>query len=173
MTRKISLLLLVFTLFTFAFSLASCESTGDGVGNAFTSILPAEDSSKIAELTHNLVDWISEQFKEFFNFEWAKKAWNWIDDTFGVTEKFGQTKEAWALIKTGNFKNIMSGLSTIFGCGIIMLIGAALALVGVIVAIFVELFAELLLFALLIALGIAVVVLAVIGFVVAVLPKIG
>jgi hypothetical protein len=173
MVRKISLLLLLFTLFVFAFSMTSCESTGEEVGGFFTSILPDKESSEIAKVAHDIVDWMTQQFKTFFKFEWAKKAWNWVDDTFKITEKVNQTKEAWALIKTGNFNNIIEGITTIFGCGIILVIGAALALVAILIAVVVDLVAEALLVVLLVVLGIAVFVLAIIGFVVAVLPNIG
>ena len=173
MIRKISLFLLIVTLFTFAFSLTSCESTGDGITNSLTSILPEEDSSAIAKAAHDLTDWIGRQFSSFLTFDWAKKAWNWLDSNLGITEKFNQAKEAIALIKTGEFKNIITGLTTIFGCGLILLILGALALVSVVVAILIELFAEILLIVLGVALIVVVLVLAILGFIFVILPKLG
>lgn len=88
-----------------------------------------------------------------------------------MVDKFQQTKTAFDLIKTGEFKKIIEGISIIFGCGIVALLGAAVALVFVLVAIIVELCAEVLLFVLLVALGIVVLFLAVLGFIYVVLPN--
>ena len=171
MIRKISLILLAVTLFTFAFSLTSCESTGQGIVNSITSILPAEDSSSIAKAAHDLTDWIGQQFSSFLTFDWAKKVWNWLDTTFGITEKYNQAKGAIELIKTGKFQNILTGLTTLLGCGIILLVLGALAVATVIIAIIVDVFGNFLFAVLSIALLIVVLILAVLGFVAVVLPN--
>ena len=170
MIRKISLLLLVVTIFTFAFSLTSCEAVGSGIEGALTSILPDKNSSDIAKTAHDLTKWIGDQFSSFFSFNWAKRAWNWLDTTLGITEKFEQAKGAIELIKTGEFKNILTGLTTIFGCGVILLILGALALLSIVIAIIIELFAEVILIGLGIVLMVVVLVLAVLGFIFVVLP---
>ncbi|MBR2381226.1 MAG: hypothetical protein IKA84_01875 [Clostridia bacterium] len=67
MTKKISFLLLIVTLLGLTFSLTSCEATSNGVEGFLTSILPDENSSKIAQTAHNIVDWIATKIKTFLN----------------------------------------------------------------------------------------------------------
>lgn len=171
MTRKISLLLLLVTIFTFAFSMTSCEAS-DTVINGLVSILPEENSSKVAEFAHDLVDQVEHLLDEIFSFRWAKQAWSWIDSKLGITDKYNQTTHAIELIKTGKFSNILEGLTVIFGCGILLVVLGAIALAVVLIAIIVDVIGGVVLSIIFVLLIIAILILAVLGFVFVLLPMI-
>ena len=163
MVRKLSLVILIITVLSLALSLTSCDS--------ISAILPASDSNPAAEAANNIINWITEQFKNLFSFDWTKSIWEWIDTTLGVTDKVDQTRAAIDLIKTGNFSNIITGIGTIFSCGILLLVLGLLVISAIVIAVFIELFGKILLTILGIVLGVAVLGLAIMGFVFVILPK--
>lgn len=171
MTRKLTLFLLIITIMCFSLSLTSCKAESDDLTNSLTSILPAEDSSEVAKIAHDMTDWIGQQFENFLKFDWAIKAWNWFDSTFGIVDKVQQTGEAIELIKTGEFNNILAGLTTIFGCGIILIIAAFFAFGAILVTILIEFIVQILLIIFSALLIVVVLLLAVVGFVFVILPK--
>ena len=171
MARKLSLIILIITVLSLVFSLTSCNSVGENVTNSLTAILPDKDSSPIAEAAHDLANWIGDQLSSFLSFDWAKSIWQWLDTTLHITHMINQTGEAVDLIKTGDFMNIISGIGTIFSCGVLLLILGLLAIIAVILAIFIEFCGEVIFAVLSIVLGIVVLILAVIGFIYVILPQ--
>ena len=171
MAKKLSLIFLIITVLSLAFSLTSCDSVGENITNSLTKILPDKDSSPIAEAAHEITDWIGEQFSAFLSFDWAKSIWEWLDTTLGITDKLDQFREAIDLIKTGELQNMISGIGTILSCGVLLLILGLLAVAAIVVAIFIELCGEVLLIALSIVLIAVVLILAILGFVFVILPK--
>jgi hypothetical protein len=163
MVRKLSLVILIITVLSLALSLTSCDS--------ISAILPPPDSNPAAETAHNIINWITEQFENLFSFDWTKSIWEWIDTTLGVTDKVDQTRAAIDLIKTGNFSNIITGIGTIFSCGILLLVLGLLVISAIVIAVLIELFGKILLTILGIVLGVAVLGLAIMGFVFVILPK--
>ena len=171
MIRKISLFLLIVTIFTLAFSMTSCGSVGSDVGETVSNFLPDKNSSDIAKMAHEITEWLGNQFDSFFKFEWAKNVWMWLDSTFQITVKVNQIGEGIELIKTGEWNNVLEGIKTILGCGLLLIILGILVLVSLLLAVVIEVVAEIVLIAIGVILILFVIILAIIGFVVAVLPN--
>ena len=170
MARKLSLIILIITVLSLAFSLTSCNTTSEDIADSLHGILPDRDSGALWEHVHNFVDWAAEKMNSLFSFEWAKTIWEWLDNTFGITDKMEQSRIAIDLIQTGDFKNILEGLEILFGCGILLLLLGLLAIIAIAIAVVIEVCGEIL-FVAVIAIAIPVVlILAILGFVNVVLP---
>ena len=170
MAKKLSLILLIITVLSLAFSLTSCNTAGENLVDSLHGILPDRDSGALWEHVHNFVDWAAEKMNSLFSFEWAKTIWEWLDNTFGITDKMEQSRIAIDLIQTGDFKNILEGLEILFGCGILLLLLGLLAIIAIAIAVVIEVCGEIL-FVAVIAIAIPVVlILAILGFVNVVLP---
>ena len=168
MAKKLSLILLIITVLSLAFSLTSCNTAGENLVDGLHGILPDRDSGALWEHVHNFVDWAAEKMDSLFSFEWAKTIWEWLDNTFGITDKMEQSRID--LIQTGDFKNILEGLEILFGCGILLLLLGLLAIIAIAIAVVIEVCGEIL-FVAVIAIAIPVVlILAILGFVEVVLP---
>ena len=171
MARKLSLIILIITVLCLAFSLTSCDAASEDFADSLHGFLPDRDSSVIAEYAHRFVDWAAEEMSSLFSFDWAKSIWEWLDNTFGITDKMEQSRIALELIKTGDFKNILEGLEILFGCGILLLLLGLLAIVAIAIAIVIEVCGEILFIALLIILIPAILIAAILGFVYVILPN--
>ena len=148
MARKLSLIILIITVLCLAFSLTSCDATSEDFADSLHGFLPDRDSSVIAEYAHRFVDWAAEEMSSLFSFDWAKSIWEWLDNTFGITDKIEQSRIAFELIKTGDFKNILEGLEILFGCGILLLLLGLLVIVTVAIAVVIEVLGNILTFVL-------------------------
>lgn len=171
MARKLSLILLIITILSLAFSLTSCNTAGENFVDSLHGFLPERGSSTIADYAHRFLDWAAEKLESLFSFNWAKSIWEGLDNALGVTDKIEQSRTAIELIKTGNFKNIIEGLEILFGCGILLLILGLLVIIAVAVAIVIETCGEILFIAFLIIAIPVILISAIVGLVEVIIPK--
>ena len=170
MARKLSLIILIITVLSLALSLTSCNTAGENLVDGLHGILPDRDSGALWEHVHNFVDWAAEKMDSLFSFEWAKTIWEWLDNTFGITDKMEQSRIAIDLIQTGDFKNILEGLEILFGCGILLLLLGLLAIIAIAIAVVIEVCGEILFIVLIAILIPLVLIAAVIGIVWVIVP---
>ena len=137
--KRLSTILLLVLIVTMAFSLTSCGGVKGTIVDMLLENYP-EEGHAIIELTHELGDQLNGMIDNFLEFEWAKAAWHWANDFFGITKSIQSIKGGVEAISKGEdiFQAILSMVTGVS----ILFVGGALLVVVILVSVLFDIIAE-------------------------------